>query len=171
MKSLNNSFCTEAHPIFIGSSLPGALESAKEDQEVVYCDADSPYLELARGLWYVYRGEDKPVVATTDSATNVHVYKNCGTECLEAAIYSGPAVKWIANAGVDYFILVSEWFFSTTDLRFDLRILTNDSLENAFGPISPGTNTVVKGSTDGATADDGFPSCGSASAPTAPGVW
>jgi hypothetical protein len=122
-------------------------------------------------LWYVYRCEDKPVVATSGSDIDIHVYTDCGYECFW--IYMGSRrVTWIANVGIYYIILVSERIYSVGDQTFDLSIMTNDAVENAFGPISPGgSNTVVKGSTSSATADNEVPVCGRAQAPTAPGVW
>jgi hypothetical protein len=49
-------------------------------------------------------------------------------------------------------------------------IVDNDSCDNAFGPINRAE--IIPGSTsNGATVDIEAPSCGSASKPTAPGVW
>jgi hypothetical protein len=56
---------------------------------------------------------------------------------------------------------------------FELNILDNDSCDGAFGPMTPtGSGSFLLGSTsDSATVDTQAKSCGSASIPTAPGVW
>jgi hypothetical protein len=98
-RPLNNSFCSEAHSIFFDNALPGNLESALE-QDLVFCEAESAFVDLARGLCYVYRGEDKSAVATTGSVAEIHVYTDCRFDCF--GIYTGSrGVKWSANLGIN----------------------------------------------------------------------
>lgn len=81
-------------------------------------------------------------------------------------------MQWEADRGTDYFILVSQTTFEpTTETEFTLTFETNDSLERAFGPLVPGTNTIVAGSTVGARIASDIGACGSASSPAGPGVW
>jgi hypothetical protein len=61
-------------------------------------------------------------------------------------------------------------------LTAGVRIADNDSCDDAFKLISPGVGTSLLGSylfgsTSAAATIDAAPSCGSATSPTAPGVW
>ena len=129
-----------------------------------------------------YMGQDKPVIAkASGDRVDLLVYPACDQTCknITDIIYGGSSssstVAWTAVSGVEYKLLVTSAVFSSdtpAPIEFELQIFDNDFCENAFGPITlVGVNTDLVGSTSDATVDTQAISCGSASSPTAPGVW
>lgn len=167
----NNTYCDEAHDLSIGLEVNGTFAGAI-DAMAINCAQD--FLYPSPGLWYLYRGQGFPVVVRSDEAVDINVYINCDSVCNQGNYYldNGRGVQWEADVDVDYFVLVSKKISGETiSDKFTFKMETNDSIENAFGPLIPGTDTIVAGSTVGARMASDVPACGSASAPSGPGVW
>lgn len=176
---LNNTYCEEAHPIFVGQNASGSLKDAIT-ANVVYCEDQSAFLSSAvtsPGRWYWYRGEGFPIALRGDEFVDINVHLSCtDAQCVQDVYYRNPendnAVLWEAKEGTDYMVLVSAADPWAPELKtFTLTIERNDVLENAFGPLIPGLNTVVGGSTVGTKVSSDIPECGSATVPSGPGVW
>jgi hypothetical protein len=173
---LNNTFCEEAHQLFVGQNVTGSFEGAFS-VIVVYCESGFMTWEHSPGFWYVYRGEGFPVVILTDDSVNIYLYLECsGCACNEEEYFhqgeGGSRVQWEADLDTDYFILVSKIIDGETiSPHFTLTFATNDSLETAFGPLVPAADTIVAGSTVGTRVASDVPACGAASIPSGPGVW
>lgn len=173
----NNTYCEEAHQLVVGQNISGSLEDSI-GTTVVFCDY-SPIASSATfgtpGRWYAYRGEGFPVFAKTDPWVDIHVYFGCQGGCHYEAIYPDEhgIVLWQADMGTDYVILISGPDYTDEDNNpyFTLTFETNDSLETAYGPLTPGRDSVVAGSTIGTKVASNVPACGTASSPTGPGVW
>jgi hypothetical protein len=126
-----------------------------------------------------YIGRDKPVVAQTSGDVDLHVYPACNQTaptCDVAATYEGSStsssVAWTAVSSVEYLLLVTSKSSSSTAPKFSLRIFdTNDSCDKAFGPISPGGDTLLSGSTSAGAAVNPALFCGEASGQTTSGSW
>jgi hypothetical protein len=126
-----------------------------------------------------YIVQDKSVIAQARGGVDLHVYPACDQTCnITDAIYGGSSfsstVTWTAESGVEYRVLVSSAALSSGSSipNFELQILdTNDSCDNAFGPITPGVASFLLGSTLAGGTVNVAPSCGSASNATGRGAW
>lgn len=175
----NNTFCNEAHELVVGQRISGSLDDSI-GALVIFCEYGtllSTALCDTPARWFVYRGEGFPVFAKTDAFVDIHVYLDCDSSCHDEAIYPNweteSIVTWEAETGTDYLIVISgpDGMDQESNKEFTLTFETNDSLERAYGPLKPGRDTIVGGSTVGTKVATVVPACGSASAPTGPGVW
>ena len=183
---LNNTFCEQAHPLVVGQAVSGNFKDAIQ-ATVINCEAQTSFASSAftsPSRWYLYRGEGFPVIVRADESVVIHVHLPCRSsdslcECRDSECPAGiyypeneNAVLWESKQGTDYLILVSKnRMDQETHRNFTLTIETNDSLNTAFGPLTPGFSTIVGGSTVGTKVASNVPACGSASVPTGPGVW
>jgi len=167
----NNTFCEEAHELSIGLEVDGTFYGAINASVV---DCDPMYIYPSPGLWYFHRGQGLPVTVHSNEAVDIHVYLECDSVCNQEIKHfdDGRRVQWEAELDVDYIVLVSKRINGeTTNQKFTLTMETNDSMENSVGPLFPGIDTIVAGSTVGTRMASDVPACGSASAPSGPGVW
>lgn len=148
---LNKTICDEAYELVVGQNVYGSFSTAFETfEQVDTCTDQTPTADFSFPSpirWYLYRGAGFPVTVRGDEFIGLQVRLGCTDFrfCAGDIDYSrgDNMVLWDAKQGIDYLLLVYLHPLRETlqDIppsnNFTLTVETNDSLDTAFGPLTP----------------------------------
>ena len=167
-----NDACATAIPVNCGDVISGSTVTATPDPTAPFCGSNT-----SNGVWYSFVGNGLTwTVSLCGSAYDTRLGIYTGADCSTLTCLSsnddfcgaGSQLVVPTTPGTNYFVLVNG--FGTANGNYTLTVTTppiaNDVCLNAAA-VTPGT---VSGSTQCAGVD-AVPAAGSATAPTAGGVW
>ena len=172
-----NDDCADAIPVNCGDVINGYTFSSNDDLSAPFCgDGQSG------GIWYTFTGTGQAwTISLCGSSFDTYLSIYSGTDCnnLSCEDFNDDGNNCSNNtseiedfptvAGTTYYILVNAYSssgYGNVVLTLSSELPDNDDCVNAIA-IMPG---ITSGTTSCASVDTAV-SCGSSTAPTAPGIW